>query len=136
MKWFWIFAVSSLLATIVFAYRESSPVVLLSFFNLLALIALYAETRKDKQLARIEKKIDEINVNKVAAKIDALRDEQTNSLLKAFEVEMELSKYKDEQEEKYREVVKKVLELENKLNEKYELLGKSIIKLSKEIKRS
>jgi uncharacterized membrane protein len=120
----------------VFAYRELSPLVVLSFLNLLALIALYFETRKDKQLERIEKKINEINVDKVAEKIDALRDEQTNSLLKAFEVEMELSKYKDEQEEKYREVVKKVLELENKLNEKYELLGKSIIKLSKEIKRS
>jgi len=136
MRLFLALAVISLVASMVFAYRELSPLVVLSFLNLLALIALYFETRKDKQLERIEKKISEINVDKVAEKIDALRDEQTNSLLKAFEVEMELAKYKDEQEEKYREVVKKVLELENKLNEKYELLGKSIIKLSKEIKRS
>jgi uncharacterized membrane protein len=135
MKWFWLFVGLSLLINLFLAYKEFSPVLIASFLNIMAIIALYFESRKDEYLARIEKKIDNININKVAEKIDALRDEQTNSLLKAFEVEMELSKYKDEQEEKYREVVKKVLELDNKLNEKYELLGKSIIKLSKDVKK-
>jgi hypothetical protein len=136
MKWFWVFVGLSLLINLFLAYKEFSPVLISSFLNILAIIILYIESRKDEYLARIEKKIDSININKVAEKIDALRDEQTSSLLKAFEVEMELSKYKYEQEEKYREVVKKVLELDNKLNEKYELLGKSIIKLSKDIKKS
>jgi hypothetical protein len=136
MKWFWVFVGLSLLINLFLAYKEFSPVLISSFLNILAIIILYIESRKDEYLARIEKKIDSININKVSEKIDALRDEQTSSLLKAFEVEMELSKYKYEQEEKYREVVKKVLELDNKLNEKYELLGKSIIKLSKDIKKS
>jgi len=135
MRWFWILVGLSLLVNGFLAYKEFSLVSIVFFLNILAMVALYVESRKDEYLVRIEKKIDALDIDKVAKKIDALRDEQTNSLIKAFEVEMELSKYKEEQEEKYREVVKKVLELDNKLNEKYELLGKSIIKLSKEIKK-
>jgi len=44
-------------------------------------------------------------------------------------------KYKMEQEQKYRDLVRKFLEVDNKLNKKYKLLGETIIKLSKEGKK-
>jgi len=133
MKWFWGFAALYALAIIFFAYKEISPVAVLSFLNLVILVMFYVETRKNNYIFRIENKIDEIE--KILKKIDTLRDEQTSSLIKAFEVEMDLSKYKNDQEDKYRELAKKILQLDNKLNEKYELLGKSIIRLSKDIKK-
>jgi len=133
MKWFWGFAALYALAIIFFAYKEISPVVVLSFLNFVILVIFYVETRKNNYIFRIENKIDEIE--KILKKIDTLRDEQTSSLIKAFEVEMDLSKYKNDQEDKYRELAKKILQLDNKLNEKYELLGKSIIRLSKDIKK-
>jgi len=43
--------------------------------------------------------------------------------------------YKIEQEKKYRDVVRRVLELDNELNRKYKLLGENIIKLKKDIKK-
>jgi len=133
MNWFWGLAVLYLLAIIFFAFKENSPVLVLSFLNFVILVIFYVETRKNNYIFRIENKIDEIE--KILKKIDTLRDEQTSSLIKAFEVEMDLSKYKNDQEDKYRELAKKILQLDNKLNEKYELLGKSIIRLSKDIKK-
>ncbi|MEM5777558.1 MAG: hypothetical protein QXJ06_03860 [Candidatus Aenigmatarchaeota archaeon] len=135
MKLFWILIVISLTLSLFFAIKELSIFFVISMLNLFAIILLYKEVRKDGAIKKIEKKIDSIDVDKIIKKIDSLRDDQTNYLTKAFEVEMDLAKYKEEQEEKYREIVKKVLELDNKLTEKYELLGKSILKLSKDIKK-
>ncbi|MBU5688773.1 MAG: hypothetical protein KQA41_00895 [Candidatus Aenigmarchaeota archaeon] len=135
MKMFWILIITSFILSLLFAIKELSIFFLVSILNLLAIILLYKEVKRDDTIKKIEKKIDNIDVDKIIKKLDNLRDDQTNYLTKAFEVEMDLAKYKEEQEEKYREIVKKVLELDNKLTEKYELLGKSILKLSKDIKK-
>ncbi|MEM4397880.1 MAG: hypothetical protein QW757_04630 [Candidatus Woesearchaeota archaeon] len=135
MKMFWILIITSFILSLFFAIKELSIFFLVSILDLLAIILLYKEVKRDDTIKKIEKKIDNIDVDKIIKKLDNLRDDQTNYLTKAFEVEMDLAKYKEEQEEKYREIVKKVLELDNKLTEKYELLGKSILKLSKDIKK-
>ncbi len=136
MKWFFVVTIAYLALILYLALNGSFMLVAISIFNVITLAAIYKELKNVDVLKRIEKKIEGINIDKISGKIDLLRDDQTRAMLKAFEVEMDLAKYKEEQEERYREVVKKVLELDNKLNEKYELLGKSIIKLSKDIKKS
>ena len=54
--------------------------------------------------------------------------------LEAFKLENELENRRIEQERKYRDLVRKVLEIDNKLNTKFKLLGEIILKLSKERK--
>jgi len=136
MKLFWIVVAISIALSIYFAAKEFSVFFVVSMLNLVGLIIAYKESESSESIKKIEKKIDSIDFDRIIKKIDALRDGQNSYLAKVFEVEMELSKYKEEQEEKYRDVVKKVLEMDNKLTEKYELLGKSILKLSKDVKKS
>ncbi|MEM5799219.1 MAG: hypothetical protein QXZ43_00935 [Candidatus Aenigmatarchaeota archaeon] len=135
MNIFWVIILVSLALSLLFAIKEFSIFFAISILNLLALIILYKEDKTNELIKKIEKKIENINVDKIIKKIDNLRDDQTNYLTKVFEVEMNLAKFREEQEEKYREIVKKVLDLDNKLTEKYELLGKSILKLSKDTKK-
>ncbi len=101
--------------------------------NSIVLIVLSAR-KNDEIIERIERKIDKIDVNKIIQKINEFRDEQTKTNVKAFDAELKLEEYKKEQEEKYRDVVKKVLEMDNKFTEKYELLGKAILKINKDKK--
>lgn len=103
--------------------------------NSILVLFVFVNRINEDAIERIEKKIDKIDVNRIIQKINEFRDEQTNANIKAFDVEMKLEEYKQEQEEKYRDVVKKVLEIDNKLTEKYELLGKTVLKLSKDMKK-
>ncbi|MCS7135076.1 MAG: hypothetical protein N3E38_01695 [Candidatus Aenigmarchaeota archaeon] len=136
MKLIILFIFLSLALTVYSILTQPSIVLVILLVNLLTLLILHINMNKREDvLKKIEKKIESIDFDKIVKKIDSLRDEQTNYMLKGFEVEMELAKYKEEQEEKYREVVKKILELDNKFTEKYELLGKTVIKLSKDGKK-
>ncbi|MBU5689632.1 MAG: hypothetical protein QXM68_01085 [Candidatus Aenigmatarchaeota archaeon] len=118
------------------AITQSIIVGIVLALNSISILFLFAARTKNEDLERIEKKIDKIDVNKIIQKMDEIRDKQTSANIKGFEVEMKLEEYKKEQEDKYRDVVKKVLEIDNKLTEKYELLGKTIIKLSKDFKKN
>lgn len=132
MKLFYPFILTSLILLSIVAIKQLSLLVLALFFNLLALFILYREVKRDG-IKKLERRLD--SIDSVIKKLDQIRDGQNSHMMKAFEVEMNLEKYKEEQEERYREIVKKLLEIDNKFTEKYELLGKSVIKLSKEMKK-
>ncbi|MFH8080959.1 MAG: hypothetical protein QXO84_03735 [Candidatus Aenigmatarchaeota archaeon] len=132
MKLFYPFILTSLILLSIVAIKQLSLLVLALFFNLLALFILYREVKRDG-IKKLERRLD--SIDSVIKKLDRIRDGQNSHMMKAFEVEMNLEKYKEEQEERYREIVKKLLEIDNKFTEKYELLGKSVIKLSKEMKK-
>lgn len=99
-------------------------------------IAFYHQMERVKSLKKISKTIESFDLRPIENEIRKIGEHQTENLLKVFELEMNSEKYKMEQEKKYRDVVKKILELDNKLNEKFELLGKVMLKLSKDLKKS
>ncbi|MEM5878707.1 MAG: hypothetical protein QXF12_07575 [Candidatus Aenigmatarchaeota archaeon] len=130
-----ILCLVSLGLSILIAITQSIIVGMALGLNSILILFVFANRVNQESIERIEKKIDKIDVSKIIQKINEFRDEQTNANIKAFDVEMKLEEYKKEQEEKYRDVVKKVLEIDNKLTEKYELLGKTVLKLSKDMKK-
>ncbi len=80
----------------------------------------------------IMEKIDLTPLEVFIKKIETSQGKITSDLSK---LESELGQYKQEQEKKYRDVVRKVLEMDNKLNTKFKLLGEVILKLDKETKK-
>ncbi|MCX8178590.1 MAG: hypothetical protein N3D75_02035 [Candidatus Aenigmarchaeota archaeon] len=130
-----ILCLVSLGLSIFIAITQSIIVGIVLGLNSILILFVFVNRVNEESIERIEKKIDKIDVSKIIQKINEFRDEQTNANIKAFDVEMKLEEYKQEQEEKYRDVVKKVLEIDNKLTEKYELLGKTVLKLSKDMKK-
>jgi len=103
----------------------------LFFFLLLVLFGLsmlITESYK-KNVLRLKKKIER---TKKETKEDVEIKEQTKEWnFKISSLENEIENFKIINEKKYREVVRKVLELENEINKKYKLLGEAVIKLSK-----
>lgn len=84
------------------------------------------------QLERQRKAADEMN--SLREEMSRSRLNETKRLVGEFSTEMKLEGYKKVQEKKFREISKKVLELDNKYNERFDLLGKAVVKLSKEKK--
>lgn len=136
IKIFWLLWILSLALLVVISVRQFSFVNVLLFLLFALLGVLYFQKdQKLEVLERIEKKLDKINLNPINVEIKKLREDHTENLMKYFKFEMEFDKHMQEEETKYRELVKRILEVDNKLNEKYELLGKAILKLSKDTKK-
>ncbi len=134
-KIFWLLWSLSLILLIVISIRQFAFVNAALFLMLVLQGILYFQKNQNLEvLERIEKKVDKINFNPINVEIKKLREEHTEDLMKYFKFEMEFDKHLQEEENRYRELVKKILEVDNKLNEKHELLGKAILKLSKDIK--
>jgi hypothetical protein len=107
------------------------------FFALFALIGIVAhslETNR-KLFLQILETTEKIDFKPVETGIKKIERAQAECYLRLSSIETELEEYKHEQEKKYRDVVRKVLDLDNKLNRKFKLLGEAVIKLSKETKK-
>jgi len=84
-----------------------------------------------------KKLVSEINGVDFSPLKDGIRDikkQRAEYQLKLFDLELKMKELEKEREQKYRDVVRKVLEMDNKLNEKFKLLGESIIRISKQKK--
>jgi len=77
--------------------------------------------------------INEINLSPIEQGIRSIRKDQSEYLTKISKTENDFEKYKIDQENKYRDVVRKVLDMDNELNKKFRLLGESILKINKEL---
>jgi hypothetical protein len=84
-----------------------------------------------KSFLKFKSIVKTIDLKPVEEKIEKIKDLQVESSKKISRLETDLEQYKIEQERKYRDVVRKVLDLDNKLKKKFKLLGESIIKISK-----
>ena len=81
--------------------------------------------------------IKNIDFKPLEEEIMKIENKQKESSLKLSRLERTLGdfeNYKIEQEKKYRDVVRKVLEMDNKLNTKFKLLGEVLLKMGKEKK--
>lgn len=108
---------------------------LILFSLLLVAFTFYKISKIEKSLEKTLEMLEKIDLRPIKNTIKEHNKNQTEALLKTFEIEMNLEDYKKEQEKKYRDVVRRVLELDNKLNEKYDLLGKAILKINKDIEK-
>jgi hypothetical protein len=106
------------------------------FVQCLLGIVFYSQRKTETSIEKILDRVEKINLKSVEDEIKKVNEQQTECLLKAFNLEMNLENYKIEQEKKYRDIARKVLEVDNKVNEKFELLGKVMLKLSKDSKKS
>jgi len=95
---------------------------------------IYIHESEKKSFPKIKKMRKSIDLKPVEEKIEKMKNRQEECSKKISGLETELDQYRLEQERKYRDVVRKVLDLDNKLNKKFKLLGESILKISKEKK--
>ena len=95
---------------------------------------------------KIKEDLEKLNLRLLEKEIRDIREEQTDYLTRNFKLELELDEQKKrlkglgeklekipkDQEMKYREVARKVLDLDNMMNERFKLLGEAILKISEE----
>jgi len=135
MKIFWAIWV---LTFILFLFKPLEyglfeAIIYLALFALLGFLAYSFDSNKKslKKIMEIVERIDLTPLEEFAKKIEKSQEKYTSNLSK---LENELESYKQEQEKKYRDVVRKVLEMDNKLNTKFKLLGEVLLKMGKEKK--
>jgi hypothetical protein len=132
MKVFWLIWVLTV-ALLLFTLIEHSPfqtIVFLSLFALVGIVGYSLETNK-KLFLRIKEAIEKIDFSPAEAEITKIGAAQAECYLRLSSIESELEEYKHEQERKYRDVVRKVLDIDNKLNRKFKLLGEAVLELKK-----
>lgn len=126
---------------------------ILMFFSITLFIILYIEK---KRTARILEKLQKIDFKPLEEKMSQYFTEQNKYFARLFDLEMavenqrkamlimnesidELRSQKttpilEEYEKNYRDVVRKVLELDNKFTAKFRMLAEAVLKLGKEKK--
>ncbi|MDI6825891.1 MAG: hypothetical protein QMD36_01700 [Candidatus Aenigmarchaeota archaeon] len=129
----WVLAIVLLVITI--PNYGSSTLTLLFVLVILAGINLYHQELHRKRVIRIREIVNSIDLKSLEDGIKKFNRQQKECYDRILDFEDRLEKYKIEQEKKYRDVVRKVLDLDNKLNKKFKLMGETIVKLSKDIKK-
>lgn len=124
--------------TLAFPNYKIHEVILFVLFFFLVGIAMYFQTWNRRRLRGLKIMIKNIDFGPLEEEIKKMEERQKECNFKVFGLERKLDdfeNYKAGQEKKYREVVRKVLDVDNRLNRKYKLLGETVIKLSKDIKK-
>jgi hypothetical protein len=133
MKIFWlIWALSVILLLLTSVkYEVFEAIIYLLLFVLIGFLA-YSLNSNKKSFKKIMSTIEKIDFTPLEEGVKNIEKSQKECYLRLFKLENELNEYKIEQEMKYRDLVRKILEVDNKLNTKFKLLGEVILKLSKE----
>ena len=125
-----------LLASIpVYGMSVFIPLIILFFLTGMVMHSQISYRRRFQKLGIMIKNIDFRPLERELSKMEKSQEEW---MLKISNLEKRLDgldSYKLEQEKKYRDLVRKILEVDNKLNRKYKKLGESIIELNKKVKR-
>ena len=136
---FWIVWIITIIFLIItFSSYSVFNFVLFIILFVLTGIAMYSQVLNTKRFQRLKIMIKNFDFKPLEEEVTKIENKQKESSLKLLRLERSLDdfeNYKIEQEKKYRDVVRKVLEIDNDLNKKYKLLGESIIKLNKDIKK-
>ena len=135
MKIFWLIWV---LTFILFLFKPLEygifeAIIYLALFTLVGFLAYSFDSNK-KSLKKIMGKVEKIDLTPLDDFVKNIENSQEKITSDLSKLEKELEERRLEQEKKYRDLVRKVLEIDNKLNTKFKLLGEVILKLSKEKK--
>ena len=128
----WVLTVVLLLLTLI-EYKIFDIIIYLTLFALVGFLAYSLNSRK-KSLKKIAGLVEKIDLTPLEEGVKKIERSQRECYLRLFKLENELEERRLERERKYRDVVRKVLEIDNKLNTKFKLLGEVILKLSEEKK--
>jgi len=112
-------------------YEVFDLIIYLVLFVLVGFLA-YSLNSNRKSFKKMMGVLEKIDLTPLEEGIKNIEMSQKECYLRLFKLENELNEYKLEQEMKYRDLVRKVLEIDNKLNTKFKLLGEVVLKLSKE----
>ncbi len=111
-------------------FRLSDFLVLISILTLIG-IQIYYNEKNHNLLKRLYDAPEDI-----IKKLKALENENIEERLNNFNLEMKLEGLKKNQESSSREIAKKIFEVDNKFTEKFDLLGKAVVKISKNSKKN
>jgi len=138
-KFFWIMWIVTLgFLIIAFSHYNIFNLILFIILFILTGIAMYSQILNRKRFHWLKIMVKNIDFGPLEEGIIKIEKKHKESDLRVSSLERKLDdfdNYKIEQEKKYRDVVRRVLELDNELNRKYKLLGENIIKLKKDIKK-
>lgn len=133
MKIFWLIWVLTLILlflTLV-KYETFEAIIYFALFILIGVLG-YSLNRSKKSLKKILGIVEKIDLTPIEEGIKKIENSQKEYYLRLFKLENEMQEREVEQEMKYRDLVRKVLEIDNKLNTKFKLLGEVLLKLGKE----
>jgi CRISPR/Cas system CSM-associated protein Csm3 (group 7 of RAMP superfamily) len=82
-------------------------------------------------MIRIRGVLENIDMKTLEDGVKKMNRQQSECYSRIFGLENELQQYKNEEEKKYRDIVRKVLDVDNKFTRKCNLLGETIVELSK-----
>ena len=135
MKIFWLIWVLTFISFLFkpLEYGIFEAIIYLALFSLVGFLAYSLDSNK-KSLKRIMGMVEKIDLTLLEDFVKKIKKSQEKITSDLSKLEHELEERRLEQEKKYRDVVRKVLEIDNKLNTKFKLLGEVILKLSKEKK--
>jgi hypothetical protein len=128
-----ILAVIFLLMTI--PNHDTTTLSLLFVLVILSGINLYHVELYRKKMRRVGEIMASIDFKPLELELKKIEDKQEELSRKISHFENELEAHKVEEEKKYRDVVRKVLEMDNKFTKKFNLMGEAVVKLSKDIKK-
>jgi len=133
-KVFWLiwFLSVILLILILFSYHGVELIFFLVLFGLIGDL-MHSQKFYKQKLKKIADIVNEIDISPIEDGIKTIEKNQSEHLTKISKLENNFEKYKEEQEKKYRDVVRKVLDIDNELNKKFKTLGECILKISKEL---
>ena len=94
---------------------------------------MYEQRYYSKKIQKISEIIRNLDFSPIESGINNFNKKQEELIQKNLKIQKDIEKYKIEQENKYRDVVRKVIELENDLNKKFKTLGEVLIKLNKDM---
>lgn len=136
--WFvWIMSIIFLLVSIpIYGMSVFIPLIILFFLTGMAMYSQTSYRKKFQSLGIMIKNIDFRPLEKELSKIEESQEEWMSKISNLEKKLDGLDSYKLEQEMKYRDLVRKILEVDNKLNRKYKKLGESIIELNKKVKKT
>jgi hypothetical protein len=97
-------------------------------------INLYNQELNKKRMKRIRHVLESIDMTTLEDGIKKMNKQQSEFYSRIFKLEDELHQYEADEEKKYRDVVRKVLDVDNKFTRKFNLLSETVIEVSKKHK--
>lgn len=135
-KVFWsLWILSIVLLIVILRSSKTLDAIIFLVVFVLSGINMYILENYRVSINKIQTMIEGLNIEGIEMGLEKIRKQQSLFLMKNFKLEQELDNYKSGQEKKYRDVVKKVLNIDNTYNKKFKLIGETVVKISKDLKK-
>jgi hypothetical protein len=133
-KIFWIiWGLTMIFLVAIFVKDKIIDMGLLSLLFVLTGVNLYVQESRKKLIKKLIQMVDRIDFKPIEDGIRKIDRSNAEYYTRLFKMENDIETYKLNQEKKYRDVVRKVLNIDNEFHTKLRILGETVIRLSKKI---